>query len=75
MGKPLLVIGNITSSIKAKQILAINGIHSDILRTPKIKINGGCSYSLTVDNLEPSQQILTQNGIKIISILYEEVKR
>lgn len=74
MGKPLIIMGSITYTMKARNILNKMGIASEVVRTPKRNIAGSCNYSLYVKNdLDKAEKILTENGMKILGRIDGEV--
>lgn len=74
MGKPLIIIGSITYTMKARNILNKMGIASEIVRTPRRNIAGSCNYSLYIKNdPDKAEKILQENGIKILGRMDREV--
>lgn len=65
----LIMLQSITYATKARNILLNYGIHSDVVKTPKVNGQSTCGYSLSVPyKAEDAVKILTSKGIKIIGI-------
>ena len=64
--KNLVMFKSITSAIKARELLARQGIRSEIIKTPKRKTDSGCGFSLFIPNsYSRAVKILKNSGIPI----------
>ena len=64
MKKTYIAMTSITYAYKAKTLFEREGIHCDVIRTPR-NIGSGCGYSLETDS-DPYTvtKMLIKNGIK-----------
>lgn len=63
----LIILQSITYATKARNFLLKQGIHSDIVKTPKTKNMSTCGYSLSLSkDFDKAYSILTSNGFKIL---------
>lgn len=68
MEKQFIIIGSITYTMKAKEILQRHGISSYIQKFPSKKTGIGCTYGLTIPKrIDDAYSILLQSGISIIT--------
>lgn len=69
MQKFMIVTGTITYAMRARDVLRRKGIEARVEKPPKLKSSMGCGYGVTVSgNIENITQILSDSGVKIISI-------
>lgn len=65
----LISLGSITYASKARSLLLQYGIHSDIVKSPKIAGKSTCGYSLSVPyKFQNAIDILSSKGFKIQAI-------
>lgn len=63
----LILLPSITYATKGRNLLLKYGIHSDIVKTPKIAGQSTCGYSLSVPyKFDDAMKILLSNGFKIL---------
>ena len=63
----LIRLQSITYATKARNLLLKYGIHSEIVKSPKVAGNSSCGYSLSVPyKANLALEILNSNGIKIL---------
>ena len=60
-------VSSITNAMRGKNLLERNGIHGYINRTVDEEGNNGCGYSITTDQGERAEPLLTAAGIRIRS--------
>ncbi|MBQ6568875.1 MAG: hypothetical protein IJL87_01320 [Clostridia bacterium] len=65
MVRPVLIINSAAAAFKAKEILSLRGINSDIIKGSSKK--QGCSYNLVVyADLDRAERIIRSSGILIM---------
>lgn len=65
----LISLGSITTASKARSLLIRYGIHSYIVKSPKIAGKSSCGYSLSVPYKSQSAiEILSSKGFKILAV-------
>lgn len=65
----LIMLQSITYATKARNLLLKYGIHSDIVKSPKVAGQSTCGYSLSVPfKADDAVKILLANGLKILGI-------
>lgn len=63
----IIMLQSITYATKARNLLLKYGIHSDVVKTPKIAGQSSCGYSLSVPyKSKDAIDILTSKGFKIL---------
>ena len=63
----LIRLQSITYATKARNLLLKYGIHSEIIKSPKVAGNSSCGYSLSVPyKANLALEILNSNGFKIL---------
>lgn len=73
--RAILVIGSVTYTMKAKELLDKFGIKSYIEKTSNFRKTKGCSYGLYVPrNSDKAFEILSNNNINIKEIIYRDDK-
>ena len=60
-------VSSVTNAMRGKNLLEKNGMHSYIHRTVDEEGNNGCGYSITTDQGERAEPLLTAAGIRIRS--------
>ncbi len=67
MENPLIMFQNITTAVRAKNLLEASGIHGYVQKTPKIGEKATCGYSVYVPkDTDRAEQILKNKGFFII---------
>ncbi|MBQ7385604.1 MAG: DUF3343 domain-containing protein [Ruminococcus sp.] len=65
----IIMLQSITYATKARNLLLKYGIHSDVVKTPKMAGLSTCGYSLSVPyKADAALDILITNGFKISGI-------
>lgn len=65
----IIMLQSITYATKARNLLLKFGIHSDIVKTPKIEGHSSCGYSLNIPfKADIAQRILISKGFKILGV-------
>lgn len=65
--RKLIILQSITQATKGRNLLLKFGIHSDIVKTPKIAGQSTCGYSLSVPyKSDEAMKILMSKGFKIL---------
>lgn len=71
--RAIAVLGSVTYTMKAKELLDKFNIKSYIEKTSNFSKTKGCSYGLYVPkNFNKAFEILTNNNIKIKEIIYRD---
>lgn len=69
----LVVLSSLTSAQRMKKLLAAKNISSEIIQTPKYLSDGGCSYSLKVNDSSLKEVNSVASGLHItIKKVYKE---
>lgn len=69
MTRHVIVIGSVTKTLKAREILRKNQIKAFVEKTVDNDKKSGCGYALVVDGaLEKTETLLKNNGIRILRI-------
>lgn len=74
--RAIIIVGSVTYTMKAKELLDKFGIKSYIEKTSNYRKTKGCSYGLYVPK-QPQKafEILTNNNINVREIIYRDDKR
>lgn len=65
----LIKLESLTNATKGRNLLLKYGIHSDIVKSPKIAGQSSCGYSLSVPyKSEAALDILTTHGFRILAV-------
>ncbi len=70
----ILVLSSVTYAMKARDILAAQGIRSELTRSSAIRKVRGCGYGLRIrlQDRESAERLLIQSGINILGITQEK---
>ena len=69
MANHYIHVGSVTNAMRGKRVLEGQGIRAYLHRTSHPADGDGCGYSLLVtEGLNRAEQILRQNGIRVIRI-------
>ncbi len=72
MGKPVILVSSVTYAMKSRDLLHKRGIKAYVERIPPTA-SSGCGYGLLVPNgVEEAEQILRDNGVKILGRIEQE---
>lgn len=65
--KPVIVVNSVTYAMKSRELLFRHGIKAYVERLPHTKENG-CGYGVYVPHgIDEAEQILKENGIRVLS--------
>lgn len=67
MSSTIFNVSSVTNAVKGKALLERNGIRAYVSRALDENGNNGCGYSITTDEGERAEPLLTAAGIRIRS--------
>lgn len=75
LGKPLIVVGSVTTALRGRDILMRQGVRGYVQRVPR-SLEMGCGYAIYVpQGADRAEQILREHGVRVLGRADREGRR
>lgn len=74
MQEYLIFTGTVTQGLKGRDILRKKGIRADVRKVSGAEKTVGCGYAIVIrDNIRLAEELLIQNGIRMLKITKKDI--